>query len=117
MNASSTLAASATRIERAGRLAIKLGGSFTPLMTAIVLATPVVAAAVFHVWTKVATVRLGYELSEAAQMHRNLLEQNRGLRVEVASLKSPERLETLGKKKYGLHPPLPGQIVRVETPK
>ncbi len=94
-----------------GRAADDLG----PVVTAVMLAIPVVAAALFYVWTHVSTVRLGYEMSEAAKQHRALLEVNRGLRIEVAALKSPERLEKLGRTKYELAPPTAKQIIRVKS--
>ena len=73
-----------------------------------------VAAALFYVWTQVAAVRLGYELSAAATVHKSLGEENRGLRIEVASLKSTDRLRALATDKYKLHPPTPGQVIVVK---
>lgn len=94
----------------------KAAGDLSPVLTAVMLAVPVVAAALFYVWTHVSTVRLGYELSAAATQHRALLEANRGLRIEVATLKSPERLERLATTKYRLAPPSAQQIIRVKAP-
>ena len=42
-----------------------------------------------------------------------LLEENRALRIELASMKAPERLQKLATE-YGLGPPKPGQIVQVQ---
>ena len=85
----------------------------SPLAIGVVLVAPVVAAAIFFVWTHVATVQLGYLLSEEAETHHTLLETNRGLRIEVAAKKAPKRLEALAKDKYNLAPPTPRQIVRI----
>ncbi|MCA9551510.1 MAG: cell division protein FtsL [Myxococcales bacterium] len=84
-----------------------------PVGTAILVAGPVVAAALFYVWTHVTTVRLGYALSKAGESHRQLLEENRALRIEAAALKSPDRLEKLGQERYGLGAPRTEQVVRV----
>lgn len=85
-----------------------------PIGVSLGIALPVVMAALFYVWTNVTTVRLGYELSEAAKAHRELLEENRGLRVEVAALKAPDRLARLAKLHHGLAPPQSEQVVEVE---
>jgi cell division protein FtsL len=85
-----------------------------PIGFSVGLAVPVVMAALFYVWTNVTTVRLGYELSEAAKAHKELLEQNRGLRVEVAALKAPDRLERLAKLHHDLAPPQPAQVIELE---
>jgi cell division protein FtsL len=98
------------RAERSERAAPSLG----PIGTSVAIALPVVMAALFYVWTNVTTVQLGYELSEAAQAHRVLLEENRGLRVEVAALKAPDRLARLAKIHHELAPPQTEQVIEVE---
>lgn len=84
-----------------------------PLGTSLVLVLPVVGAALFYVWTHITTVQLGYRLSEEAEVHQQMLEANRGLRVEVAALKAPERLKELGRTKFGLLPPRTEQVVNL----
>ncbi len=79
------------------------------------LAAPVVVAAIFFVWTRVATVRLGYQISRAGAEHRRLVEEKSSLRSEISSLRSPRRLEALAQEKFGLTPPRPEQIVFVRT--
>jgi len=84
----------------------------SPLVTATMIAIPVVMAALFFVWTHVGGVRYGYEISRAGEMHRALGEENRALRVEVASLKDPKRLAELATTRYGLAAPKASQIVK-----
>src|SRR5205085_8767377 len=86
-----------------------------PIGLAFGLAVPVVLAALFYVWAEITTVRLGYLLSHAGDAHRVLLEENRGLRIEVAALKAPERLKRLAKD-YAFEPPKTEQVVRLEEP-
>lgn len=88
-------------------------GKPTSLGRAIAIVLPLVAAALFHVWAETTTVRLGYLLSQAGDAHRTLLEENRGLRIEVAALRAPERLERMAKERYELEPPKTEQVVRV----
>lgn len=91
-------------------------GNVSPTIAAILMAVPVILAALFYVWTHVASVRLGYEISRAGEAHRSLIEENRALRVEVASLKDPKRLAALATEKYGLAAPKPSQIIRRGQP-
>jgi cell division protein FtsL len=84
-----------------------------PLGRALILAIPVVLAALFLVWTRVTTVRLGYELSKAVEVHERLLEENRGLRVEVATLEAPSRLKRLARSEYGLEKPKSEQVIEI----
>jgi len=83
----------------------------SPLSLALIFVVPVVAAALFYVWTHVATVRLGYELSAEAKLHEKLIEENRGLRIEIATLKSPQRLKKLARETYGMAAPALGQVL------
>ena len=73
---------------------------------------PLTGAAVFSVWARITTVQLGYDLSEAAATHQRLVEENRALRLEVAALKAPARLERLAKE-YRLAPAGPDQMVHL----
>ena len=84
------------------------------LRKTMVIVAPVVCAALFYVWAQVTTVRLGYTLSQVSDAHRSLLEVNRGLRIEVAALRAPERLERLAVERFHLEPPKTEQVIRLE---
>lgn len=85
-----------------------------PLTRAVLIAAPVVGAALFYVWAHLTTVLLGYRISEAADRLQSLREQNRGLRLEAASLRSSERLEVIAVR-FGLAPPVRSQVVEIEV--
>ena len=85
----------------------------SPLTLTVLFISPVVAAALFNVWIHVATIHLGYELSAEARIHESLVEENRGVRVEIATLKSPDRLKKLATETYQMGPPKAGQVIRV----
>ena len=99
--------------QRAKKMVDDAGENLSPLTLCILFILPVVAAALFNVWIHVATVRLGYELSAEARLHERLVEENRGIRVEIATLKSPERLKKLANETYRMTAPKPGQVIRV----
>jgi cell division protein FtsL len=78
-----------------------------------IVATVIVGCALFYVWTHLQVVNWGYRISSAADRHAALEQTNRELRIEVASLRSPGRIESIARRKLGLDFPSPGQVVVV----
>ena len=63
-----------------------------------------------YVWTRHQVTTWGYKISEAANRQNTLMQTNRELRLETASLRSPRRVEKIARKELGLDFPKPGQI-------
>lgn len=70
-----------------------------------------VGLALLLVWQRLRVVELGYVLSTTAKLERRLHQTNRELKLELASLTAPERLETMARKRLGLRDPDTGQVV------
>jgi len=67
-----------------------------------------------YAWQHLSSIEYGYKI-EAQKIERDaLLEQNRGLRLEEASLRDPERIEQLAAK-LGLVAPQAGQVMHLEA--
>ena len=64
-----------------------------------------------YTWCRVQFVGKGYELSEAAQEQKRLLLLRSNLRIEVAHLKSPQRITRIAKERLGLGEPRPDQLI------
>jgi cell division protein FtsL len=64
-----------------------------------------------YVWSNFEKTQLGYDLSQLKKEEMHQREVNRKLRLELAILKSPERLESVAVKELGLGQPRPEQIV------
>ena len=64
-----------------------------------------------HVWVNSKRTQMGYSLSQIKKEIGQIGEYNRKLKLEIASLKSSERLENKAGKEFGLRYPLPQQIV------
>ncbi len=75
------------------------------------LALCLVGVALLHVWLRLQVVHMGYELSTTSKLQNQLEQENRELKVELATLTSPDRLEAMARKRLGLAPPEKGQIV------
>lgn len=69
---------------------------------------------VLLVWPRQAAIDLGYKISYLNQEQKELLRINRELKLEIAYLKSPSRLERLGREEFNLFPPDPSQIIVVQ---
>jgi cell division protein FtsL len=63
-----------------------------------------------YVWSNFEGTQIGYDLSRLQQKELRLKELNQKLRVELATLKSPQNLERASGR-LGLRQPLPEQIV------
>jgi cell division protein FtsL len=64
-----------------------------------------------HVWLRLQVVHMGYVLSTTAKLQGRLEQENRELKVELASLTSPDRLEAMARRRLGLMPPEKGQVL------
>ncbi len=74
----------------------------------------VTAVSVFHVWSRVKVMDLSLKVGE---LRRELKEQEQvqsRLKLEVASLKMPARIETLAKGELGMSLPTEQQVVQVK---
>lgn len=74
----------------------------------------VTAVSVFHVWSRVKVMDLSLKVGE---LRRELKEQEQlqgKLKLEVASLKIPGRIESLAKGELGMSLPTEQQVVQVK---
>jgi len=74
----------------------------------------VTAVSVFHVWSRVRVMDLNLQVGELRR-ELKVQEQEQGrLKLEVASLKMPARIETLAKGELGMSLPTEQQVVQVK---
>ncbi len=72
------------------------------------------ALVMVYLWQHYSAIEYGYKI-EALKMQRDtLVESNRALRLEQASLKDPERIDAIARS-MGLQAPLAGQVQQMET--
>jgi cell division protein FtsL len=74
-------------------------------------ALPLIGVVLIHVWLRLQVVQMGYALSTISKLQGRLEQENRELKVELATLTSPERLEALARSRLGLVTPDRGQII------
>lgn len=64
-----------------------------------------------YVWSNFERTQIGYDMSQLKSKELSLKEVNTKLRLELASLKSPQNLEAVALRKLGLKQPSAEQIV------
>ncbi len=72
-----------------------------------------VSAAVGQVWTRLKVIDYGYKISRAITRQRELTEQHRRLKVELALLRSPQHIKGIATRELGLAPARPEQFRRI----
>ena len=77
----------------------------------IILCLCLVSLALFQVWLRLQAVRLGYVLSTTIKLEKKLKQENGELKLELATLTSPEHLEEMARLRLGLREPEKGQVV------
>ena len=70
-----------------------------------------IAVVLIHVWLRLQVVQTGYVLSTASKLQSRLEQENRELKIELATMTSPDRLESLARRRLGLVPPEKGQVI------
>ncbi len=92
-----------------GRLGAQGRPSF--FFSSLVLGFLLVGLALLDVWLRLQVIHLGYVLSTTAKLQSQLEQENRELKVELASLTAPERLEEMARLRLGLIEPQKNQVV------
>ena len=59
-------------------------------------------------------IEFGYQIETLRNQRDGLLEMNRALRLEEASLRDPERIDVMARK-LGLQSPQPGQVMHLDV--
>jgi cell division protein FtsL len=75
------------------------------------LAMCLIGAVLVHVWLRLQVVHVGYVLSTTSKLQSRLEQENRELKLELATMISPDRLEALARKRLKLAPPEKGQVI------
>jgi cell division protein FtsL len=66
-----------------------------------------------YAWQHFSAIEYGYRIEAAKSQRDSMVETNRALRLEEASLRDPQRIDTLARE-MGLQTPQAGQVVRIE---
>src|SRR5215471_3197918 len=70
--------------------------------------------AMFYTWQHFRSIEYGYQIEAQKSEHDRLVEMNRTLKLEQASLRDPGRIDVLARQ-MNLEPPRPGQVMRLDA--
>jgi cell division protein FtsL len=71
------------------------------------------ALVMLYAWQHFSAIEYGYKIEAMQSKRDNLVEANRLLRLDLAQLRDPERIDAIAKK-MGLQSPDAGQVMRLE---
>jgi cell division protein FtsL len=72
--------------------------------------------ALLYAWQHFETIQLRYDLESLRNERSQAAELNQELRLEVAGLRSPGRIDVIARRQLGLTAPVPGQVEPMELP-
>lgn len=81
---------------------------YSPYILVVVV---LMAAALLLVWTRLHMTQLEYRVADEMNRKERLLEEQRKLRLEYATLKAPQRIESIAKEKLFMSYPEQGQVI------
>ena len=73
------------------------------------------AVALFYVWSHIHMTELEYMVAAEMSIKEKLLEEQSKLKVEVATLKSPQRLEAIAREQLQMTYPTRDQVIILNT--
>ncbi|MBJ6759203.1 cell division protein FtsL [Myxococcaceae bacterium JPH2] len=93
------------------RGSVTLTGVLLHLLPAVFLFALFAAVGILHVTSRVLVVDMGYRLSQEEGESRALARENDRLKLELATLKGPVRLERVAREQLGMAMPAGGAVV------
>jgi len=69
-----------------------------------------------YAWQHFEYIQMRYQLESLKSEHAQAAELNRELKLEVAGLRAPSRIDEIARQQLGLTVPVPGQMAPLETP-
>ncbi len=105
----STAEITLNNVRDSGRLI--LGLKRVPFVLLICL---VMVLSIVYVWPHIRMTELEYQIAEEMNTRQRLLEERTQLKIEQATLKSPQRIEAIAKEKMQMTYPERDQVVNVK---
>jgi cell division protein FtsL len=80
----------------------------------IIVSLVLMTTALIYVWSHLNSTKLNYLIAEEISIRDNLIEENKRLKVEYATLRSPQRIEAIARDKLGMHYPEREQVIFIK---
>ncbi len=86
-------------------------GESVEFLSTVALGVLILAVALLYVWQHTYVVRLGYEVEGLRERQLALVQEHKGLRLELGQFRSLRRVEEIARKRLGMVTPKPGQVL------
>jgi len=93
------------------RKTLKKNGDVTKTGIWIIFMAVFIAELFLYTWCRVNCIDVGYEISKETKKQDELIALQNNLKIELASLKSPERISKIAKDQLGLNTPTKSQTI------
>ncbi|MDD5167862.1 MAG: cell division protein FtsL [Syntrophales bacterium] len=84
------------------------------LSSLIFVALVLMAVALLYVWSHVNMTKLEYQVAEEIGIRDRLLEEQKKLKLEVATLKAPQRIEVIARNRLQMTYPERDQVISIK---
>lgn len=74
------------------------------------------ACLLFYAWQHFECIQIRYQVEQMESQREKAVQLNQQLHLEVASLRSPMRVDTIARNQLGLTVPVPGQVAPADGP-
>ncbi len=102
-------------VEARQRGGVSLSVIALEILPAALVVMLLAAVGIMHVTSRVLVVSMGYEVSKLDAQATELDREHAQLKLELATLKSPARLEALARTRLQMQPPAPTSIIHVKN--
>lgn len=80
------------------------------------LAALLATGVLLYAWQHFQCIQMSYQLEELKAARAQAAELNQELRLQVAGLRSPMRIDAIARRQLGLTAPVPGQVAPLQSP-
>jgi cell division protein FtsL len=82
----------------------------------VLLGGLIALGAFLYAWQHFETIQLRYQLESLRSERAQTTELNQELKLEIAGLRAPERIDMIARRQLGLTAPVPGQVAPMDLP-
>jgi cell division protein FtsL len=82
--------------------------------TWIFIASVMMAVALLYVWSHIHMTELEYQIARELNSREEITEEQRKLKIELATLKSPQRIETIARERLQMTYPEREQVIMLK---
>ncbi len=96
------------------RQRVRPKGESSSLWGAIKVIAVILLITLFYLWSRLEAVSIGYDIARENRERDELIYENKRLKLEILSLKSPGRIEAIAFNELGLVYPKGEQVITVK---